>query len=436
MRSKAKATRTGGRPATAGVIPGRYALSVGKPSLPAPSKWDWRPLTQLARMESGHTPSRRKPEYWNGDIPWIGIRDATANHGRVIYETAQYINELGVANSSARLLPAHTVCVSRTASVGYVVVTGVPMATSQDFVNWVCSDELDWRFLKYVFLAEHDSLQRFAHGTTHQTIYFPEAKAFHVCVPPLREQQRIAWVLGSLDDKIESNRRIARTLEQLAATLFKARFVEFIDHDDLVDSELGPIPGGWQVGHLADIASITMGQSPPSSTYTTDSGDGPVMVQGKGSFGPRFPKREVFCTTPTRLAEAGDVLVTVRAPVGEVNVCRERTCLGRGVAGIKSEQIGFVESTLRHSEPRWRAHEGGTIYSSVNKKQVEQFPIVIPPPSLIDQFEQTVRPLMARLAACHEETESLGAIRDALLPRLTSGELRVSPAEGLATEAA
>ena len=145
-------SETGGREATTGVIPGLYALSVGMPPRQAPSGWAWTPLSAVARLESGHTPSRRHPEYWGGDVPWIGIRDATANHGRTIEDTQQHTTRLGIENSSARILPANTVCLSRTASVGYVVVMGRPMATSQDFVNWVCTDAIDYRFLKYILL--------------------------------------------------------------------------------------------------------------------------------------------------------------------------------------------------------------------------------------------------------------------------------------------
>jgi hypothetical protein len=128
-------TRTGGRPATEGVIPGRYALSVGKPSSAAPDGWVWTRLTDVARLETGHTPTRKKPEYWGGDVPWIGIRDATGNHGRILMETEQYTNELGIANSSARVLPALTVCLSRTASVGYVVVMGRPIVLTPKVVT-------------------------------------------------------------------------------------------------------------------------------------------------------------------------------------------------------------------------------------------------------------------------------------------------------------
>jgi type I restriction enzyme S subunit len=134
-------TRTGGRPASSGVIAGRYALSVGMPTnWPDTDGFKWTLLSNVARLESGHTPSRKHPEYWGGNVPWIGIKDATGNHGGTLYSTQQYTNALGIANSSARVLPKNTVCLSRTASVGYVVVMGCPMATSQDFVNWVCSE--------------------------------------------------------------------------------------------------------------------------------------------------------------------------------------------------------------------------------------------------------------------------------------------------------
>ena len=200
----ASETRTGGRPATSAVIEGRSAISVGKPARSRVPGWEWTALTDLARLESGHTPSRKHPEWWDGEIPWIGIRDATSNNGRVIGDTAQHTNAGGIANSSARILPRHTVCLSRTASVGYVVVMGRPMATSQDFVNWVCDPErLDWRYLRWVLMAERESFLRFASGTTHQTIYFPEVKALHILAPPIDEQRRIATVLGALDDKME-----------------------------------------------------------------------------------------------------------------------------------------------------------------------------------------------------------------------------------------
>lgn len=173
------------------VVPGHAALAVGNPRTPLPEGWEWSPLVNIARMESGHTPSREHPEWWDGDVPWIGIADARAHHGGSISETFQHTNADGLANSAARLLPAGTVCVSRTASVGYVVVTGRPMATSQDFVNWVPTEAVTSAWLRLVFCASREALIKFGKGSVHKTIYFPEWLSVHVAVPPALEQARI-----------------------------------------------------------------------------------------------------------------------------------------------------------------------------------------------------------------------------------------------------
>ena len=306
-------TKTGGRPASKGVIPGDYALSVGKPASTPPPGWRWTLLSDVARLETGHTPSRKHPEYWGGPIPWIGIRDATGNHGTKIFETQQYTNALGIENSSARVLPPNTVCLSRTASVGYVVVMGRHMATSQDFVNWVCSPQLDYRFLKYVLLSEREALLRYASGTTHQTIYFPEAKAFHVCMPAIAEQHRIVDVLQPLDDRIALLHDTNATLEAIAQALFKSWFVDFdpvraksqglapagmdeataaLFPEGFEESAQGLLPKGWRFAPVGDVVDgIYDGPhaTPPESE------EGPVFLGIKNlATGVELTERELI----------------------------------------------------------------------------------------------------------------------------------------------
>ncbi|WP_170319982.1 restriction endonuclease subunit S [Polyangium spumosum] len=188
-----------------------------------PDGWQCVPLTSVATLESGHTPSRNHPEYWDGGVPWIGIRDARKHNGKEIFDTEQTVSELGIENSSARLLPKGTVCLSRTASVGYVTIMGRSMATSQDFVNWVCSDALLPKFLMYLFVCEHESLRRFSKGAVHQTIYFPEVKAFHILLPPVEEQENIIAVVehflrrcDDLDARQAKQRETAARLNKAA----------------------------------------------------------------------------------------------------------------------------------------------------------------------------------------------------------------------------
>ncbi|MEO7412549.1 MAG: restriction endonuclease subunit S [Opitutaceae bacterium] len=221
------------------------------PTAPAPKRWTWSALAEIARLESGHTPSRRHPEWWGGTIPWISIKDAKAHHGGRICETEEKTNELGLANSSARLVPENTVCLSRTASVGYVVVTARPMTTSQDFVNWVCSSKLEPDFLKYLFIAEDEDLLRFASGSVHQTIYFPEAKAFHICHPEVPEQQRIVSILDEAFAGLATAKANAEKNLQNARALFDGHLQSVFTSKKWRWKTLGDLCDGVEYGSSA-----------------------------------------------------------------------------------------------------------------------------------------------------------------------------------------
>lgn len=157
--------------------------------LTAPQAWRWSRLTDVARLATGHTPSRRVPDYWNGNIPWVSLTDIRALDGTIAQSTIQSVTENGIENSSAVKLPKGTVCFSRTASVGFVTAMGREMCTSQDFVNWVCGGELDPIYLMSALIQAREHLRSLASGSTHQTIYFPTVEQFCVLVPPLPLQK-------------------------------------------------------------------------------------------------------------------------------------------------------------------------------------------------------------------------------------------------------
>ena len=211
-----------------GYIQGVKATSVGKPASIFVDSWQWIPLVDIAEMGTGHTPSRSKPEYWGGDVNWVGIKDSRRHHTGTIFETEQKTNQLGLANSAARLLPKNTVCISRTASVGYVIKLGTAMATSQDFVTWTPTSVLSADWLKWLFVAEKESLFRFGKGSTHTTIYFPEWLSLYVALPPLEEQTEIVRRVESLfaqADKVESQYKAAKTrLDKLTQSILAKAF--------------------------------------------------------------------------------------------------------------------------------------------------------------------------------------------------------------------
>ena len=468
-RSVMHVSRTKGREATQGVIAGRFALSVGRPTLPEPSGRSWTALSEVAQLESGHTPSRRHPEYWDGEVPWIGIGDAVDNHGRTIHTTHQFVSEEGLANSSARLLPERTVCLSRTASVGYVVVLGRPMATSQDFVNWVCGPRIDSDFLKYVLLAERDSLLRFASGTTHQTIYYPEAKAFHVLLPSRQEQEAILAVLRPLDDKIELNRKMSKTLEQVARALFKSWFIDFdpvhakaagrkpsgmdaetakLFPSEFEDSALGRIPRGWRVVRLDELVQLQRG-----TTYKSEllQQPGPYLlglasIQRNGGF--RSDSLRTYGgDSPSKiLLRAGDLFVSLKdvTQAGDMlgAVARVPRWLGPGRLTQDTVKLDFISDAVppevvyrfllsARVREDFRAMATGTTNLALSRDDFLGCRLAVPPTHHASSLARLIGLMSERIENANE-TALLTATRDELLPRLLSGELSVAHAEQLA----
>ena len=439
--------RTGGREATTGVIPGRIALSVGCPDLQAPLGWAWTALSSVAQLESGHTPSRKHSEYWDGGIPWIGIKDATENHGRTIFDTHQHVSALGLKNSSARLLPAKTVCLSRTASVGFVVVAGCPMATSQDFVNWVCGPSIEPHYLKYVLFAENEALWRFASGTTHQTIYYPEAKAFHVCLPPLPEQREIVGMLGALDDKIELNRRMNATLEAMARALFQSWFVDFDPVRAKLDGrapagmdaetaalfpsgfDTGPtgLPSGWRLGSVYDIASVIYGAPFASAIFnTTRVGVPLVRIRDLADESPAVFTTELL--PKGYLLKAGDIAVGMdgefRAYLwsGVESWLNQRVCVFSPNSGYSA---AFVRNSIAAPLAQVEATETATTVIHLGKNDIDRFKVIVPDARVCDAYDSVCQPLYDNIVANRQQSRTLTALRDALLPRLLEGSIKV-----------
>lgn len=168
------------------------AVDVAKTRGGLPAGWSWELLTAVARLATGHTPDRERSDYWSGDIPWISLTDIRGLDGTVATQTMQNVTALGIENSSSVLLPAGTVCFSRTASVGFVTVMGREMATSQDFVNWVCGPRLCSMYLMWALLSARRRLQALSSGSTHKTIYVRVVEQFRVLVPPRGLQEEFA----------------------------------------------------------------------------------------------------------------------------------------------------------------------------------------------------------------------------------------------------
>lgn len=409
--------RTGGREATGAVIPGRFALSVGKPQV-APRGFTWTALSDVARLESGHTPSRSMQEYWNGTIPWLGIRDATANHGQTIFDTQQHVSQSGLDNSSARLLPAGTVCLSRTASVGFVVTMGVPMATSQDFVNWVCGPGLSHHYLHYILVAEQESVRRFAHGTTHQTMYYPEAKALHVLLPARPTQDAIAEVLGSLDEKISSNRNLARTSDALSARFYQS----------LVKDQSEWLP-------LSSLAHFVNGKA-----FTKDaSGDGRLVIriaELNSGIGNSTVYNDIQ-VAERHLARPGDLLFAWSGSLTVHRWYRSEGIVNQHIFKVVpiNHPMWVVNCALRGKLAEFKAiaADKATTMGHIQRRHLDEV-VAVPSAERIASIDALMSGLWKRALAAERENLQLAELRDSLLPALLSGAIRVKDAERIVEE--
>ena len=239
-----------------------------------------------------------------------------------------------------------------------------------------------------------------------------------VNVAEYKEQQKIARFLSAIDEKIELNEHINKNLEEQAQAIYSKMFIE----------EANP---NWPTGKLSDIANITMGQSPKGDTYN-EHGIGTVFFQGRAEFGFRFPQRRLYTTDPKRMAQVNDVLLSVRAPVGDLNVAFEPCCIGRGLSAIHSKDnhqsfVLYTVFSLRHKLDMFNGE--GTVFGSINRDSLNSMEIILPPMEVVDQFENTVSPMDFTIRNNFKEISQLEKIRDNLLPLLLSGELDVSEIE-------
>lgn len=234
-------------------------------------------------------------------------------------------------------------------------------------------------------------------------------------LPDMETQKKIASIIETLNEKIETNEKINRNLQEQAVAFYKKKVIDDAD-------------SRWTTGRLSDIADITMGQSPKGDTYN-ETGEGMVFYQGRGEFGKRFPTRRLFTSDPKRMAQTNDVLMSVRAPVGDFNVAYEDCCIGRGLAAIRSKDNhqSFVLYMIVALQEVLNMYNGeGTVFGSINKDALNGIEISIPPLAVMDSFEKMVSPIDKMIRKNYEETCRLICLRDSILPKLMFGEPDVS----------
>ena len=307
------------------------------------------------------------------------------------------------------------------------------------------NDDVDLNYFYYCLTNQSflEILQRRAENRigSFPQITFDLLSEYSFPIPSLSEQKRIANIISVLDRKIALNRAINRNLEAMAKQLYDYWFVQFDFPDEngrpykssggkMVWNEVlkREIPIAWKSGAFSDIANITMGQSPDGSSYN-EKGEGIVFYQGSTDFGIRFPSVRMYTTSPSRYAKQGDILMSVRAPVGAVNIANSDCCIGRGLSAINSKKgsITYIYYVIHYLKVRFDSlNTAGTTFGSITKDELFSLPVVIPSEKILERFEAICKPIFNKQMEIGFEIESLTRQRDELLPLLMNGQITVN----------
>lgn len=330
------------------------------------------------------------------------------------------------------------ILISAAGTIGKTVIYDGSEAFYQDSnIVWIDNDESQIinDYLYYFYQLEH---WKKTTGSTIARLYNDNLRDIEISFPEgIAKQRQIVSILKLLDRKILVNKKINATLEAMAKTLYDYWFVQFDFPDEngkpyktsggkmIYNAELGrEVPAGWKVKGLAQIANIVQGNS-PNGTTLNETGKGMIFFQGKTDFGFRFPEVRIYTTAPYRLAEKFDTLLSVRAPVGAVNMAHEKCCIGRGLAAIKSDYPSFIYYTMIRLQTYLEKLSGiGTTFDSITKDDIMALKICIPPKNYIKMFDTVVSKYDNEILLKTDENDCLAALRDWLLPMLMNGQVR------------
>jgi type I restriction enzyme, S subunit len=425
------------------------------------SEWRTRPLRDCAKWLSGGTPSTSNPDYWGGDIPWISA--ASLSEFR-IGDSDRRITALGAANGTRLVPPGAILFIVRGMSLKSEFRIGIAtreVAFGQDCKALLSAGDIDPLFLAYAIKGRTAEILNFVDEAGHGTgrLQTELLEALPIEVPDRGEQRRIASVLGALDNKIEHNRRISESLDATARTVFHSWFVDFnptrastegqgarlgpqlvhLFPDRLVPSEVGQIPEDWRAGRVRDLCSaIYSGGTPSTQEVSYWHGDLPWLSSGetRATFIIDTDKRITpagVSNSSTRLAPAYS---TVIASAGQGNTRGQTSLLtidsyvNQSVVVLMADEPAssayhlFFDLERRYDEFR-RVSDAHSSRGSLTTKLLAELRAVLPPPNVIQAFDATVGPVVERAIAAIRESRTLVDLRDALLPKLVSGAIRV-----------
>ena len=369
-------------------------------------------LSEIMNIIGGGTPKTSKPEYWNGDIPWLSVKDFN-NDYRYVYETEKTITQAGLDNSSTKLLKRNDSIISARGTVGEMAMIPYPMAFNQSCYGLRAKEGLvDEEYLYY--LIKHNVVVLKKNGSVFDTITRDTFDDIEVELPSLVEQEIVASILRDLDDKIEVNNKINKNLEQQAQAIFKSWFIDFEPFSNRK-------PSDWSVSTLGNVSIMGAGGDKPQnvSSIKTDLYKYPIYSNGlsnEGLYG--FTDKPKISEESVTVSARGTIGFVCLRHIPYVPIVRLVTLIPK--TEIISAKYLYLWLKQLHITGT------GTTQQQLTVPDFQKTEILVPSQEIVTLFTATVDPIFEKIWANQKENEKLSSLRDTLLPKLMSGELDVS----------
>jgi type I restriction enzyme S subunit len=369
-------------------------------------------------------------DYSKEGTPIIMPKDIVG--GAIVHSGLLKVSEEHVKRLSRHQVYEGNLMVARKGDVrkcAYITANENGWMTGSDCLKVVLDESKCYpKFIYYQLRSEHIGrwLEKVSIGATMPSLNTGLLSGIEMVLPPIEIQKQIAGILSAYDDLIENNQKQIKLLEEAAQRLYKEWFVDLHipghENTKIVDG----VPEGWNEKTLSQVANVIMGQSPKSEFYNSEK-KGLPFHQRVGSYGVRFVMDDIYSTSYTRIAEPNSILFSVRAPVGRLNITKNKVVIGRGLAAINQTDgcQSYLYYLLKNKFFKDNIVGNGSIFASVSKDELLNQKFLIPERNLMMQFEKIVSQMDKQIENLDSKNKKLIEARDRLLPELMSGEVEV-----------
>jgi type I restriction enzyme S subunit len=410
-----------------------------------PNNWKTYRIEEICtNITSGGTPNTRKLEYYNGNIPWLKTQEVNFNR---IYNTDVKITEDGLKKSSAKIIPKDSVIIAMYgATAGRLAINKIPLCTNQACCNLTINNtKADFQFIYYNLLSRFDRIADMAVGGAQQNLNAGMIKNLEVQLPPLQEQKSIASILSAIDDKIENNLAINKTLEEMAMALYKHWFVDFgpFQEGEFVESELGRIPKGWEVKRLENFVEVlSKGTTPrmkdveglerkiPFLKVKDIKSDGEININGLEL----IPEETHLKDLKRSILFENDLLFSIAGTIGRVSIVNEKlnnSNCNQALAFIRLKERekfkAIIYYWLKSDDVQNKIQNSIVqgVQANVSLTVLKELELIEPSNEILIDFANKVNPILELVLKNQKENQTLTQLRDTLLPKLISGEVRL-----------